>query len=182
MCRNIERGVFRASLYGTHFLFFAKKGVLKMFENVGRKLKLLSKILMISSLILGIIAGISIIENRENPFWGVGILTIILSPIVSYISFLPMYGIGEIIDEINSTKEYRSRFLENNDTEKDCADKASKIVLSHAKDAPVVILDNHNECFCPGCNRALTFDTSFGIKQCVHCKKYFKVVKNKLNQ
>ncbi|MBO5907760.1 MAG: hypothetical protein J6Q85_06395 [Clostridia bacterium] len=142
-----------------------------MFENVGEKLKTLSKILMIISSILGIIAGIKMFNTSGAP---TAIIIIIISPIASYVSFLSVYGIGEILVRTESYRDHNSR---NKEIPSNYSDKAANDIVVNSEHAPVVKLDNHNECFCPSCNAALSFEYTFGLKQCPHCKKHFKIEK-----
>ncbi len=73
-----------------------------MFENVGGKIKSLAVVVFVLTLIASVVIGLISIDNG-------GILFIIIGSVVSWISALFTYGLGELIE---STSENRDTSLQ----------------------------------------------------------------------
>ena len=65
-----------------------------MYDNIGKKIKLLARIITIIAVIASIIAGIILMALEQ--YWG--IIFIILFPFVLWVSSFILYGFGELID------------------------------------------------------------------------------------
>lgn len=88
-----------------------------MFENVGRKIKMLAKIMCGMGMGLSLILALVAIMYTERFFPGTsiiwGFLVLLIGSLVSWISSLFMYGFGEsietnsIIAETNTTIAYK---------------------------------------------------------------------------
>ena len=75
-----------------------------MFENVGTKLKKLAKFIFVFGLILSIIIFIIILAisfngDGDSPIW-LAFIIIVVGPLSSYLSSLPLYALGEIHEKI----------------------------------------------------------------------------------
>lgn len=89
-----------------------------MFENVGKKLKSLAKVMCVIGIIVFIIAAIVLFVAASNSTTEslaytniyMGFACLIVGPLGSWISSLFVYGFGELIDKIDFT------FLSNNDS------------------------------------------------------------------
>ena len=69
-----------------------------MFNNIGKKLKTLAVVIFILECLGGLIGGIIIIsETYEEE---IGVIMLIVTPIVAWISSWFLYGYGEIIDKL----------------------------------------------------------------------------------
>jgi len=173
-----------------------------MYDSVGSKLKTLAKVFFIISTIASIIVGIILlIKFPNNDFTKIiSIFIMLLVPLFSWIFSWFIYGFGELIEDTCSI----ARHLEQSNSSEPslfsnfdnsapifCDEKhAIRSKQEHSKQslntidakfetASTVALDSHNECFCPKCGKALTFDSAIGIKQCMQCKAFLKITKNK---
>ncbi len=74
----------------------------KFFTNIGKKIMTVSKIFFILLTVGGIIAGICIIfadfGDPECLFGGLGVA--VASPLVAYLSTMPLYGFGKLVDSV----------------------------------------------------------------------------------
>ena len=70
-----------------------------MFDNIGEKIKLASKILFFLCSLGCVIAGIVLWSEMESPIF---VILILGGPIVSYLLALLLYGFGEIVDKITN--------------------------------------------------------------------------------
>ena len=68
-----------------------------MFTNVGKKLKIFAAILFFIYCIAGIATGIVLLGDSAKLTF-IGIIVIVLSPIISEILVLPLYGFGIIVN------------------------------------------------------------------------------------
>ncbi len=89
-----------------------------MFENVGRKIKMLAKIMCGIGIGLSVIFAIRMFTYDARYSVGVrylilGVVYLVIGPLVSWISSLFMYGFGELIEtnsmiaETNTTIAYK---------------------------------------------------------------------------
>ena len=67
-----------------------------MFDNIGRKIKALAKIICWMGIIISIFIGINIIIFGEVKFNGA--LIMILGPLLSWVGSFVLYGYGQIIE------------------------------------------------------------------------------------
>lgn len=73
-----------------------------MFDNIGRKIKILAIVVFVLEMLAGIIAGFTFGSNTDwkEPFRA--ILIIIASPFLAWISAFVLYGFGQLVE--NSDK------------------------------------------------------------------------------
>ena len=83
-----------------------------MYDNIGRKIKVLARTIFVILTVLTVIAGIIyfFIANKSGNefFYFIGILYIILGPVCAWASTLTLCGFGEIIDKLTDI-EYNTR-------------------------------------------------------------------------
>ena len=100
-----------------------------MFTNIGKKIKVLAKVLCWIGIIGGIISGISLIAVGANGagistrYYGsssfvggtamivVGVVILILLPLLSWISSFILYGFGEMVDNTSDVKQSNEEIL-----------------------------------------------------------------------
>lgn len=75
-----------------------------MFDNIGKKIKTLTKILVWIGIVASIIAGLALLiisgEARDyGQLIGLGLVFLIGGPFLSWVSSFFMYGFGELIDK-----------------------------------------------------------------------------------
>ena len=70
-----------------------------MFNNIGKKIKILAKILLIVELAIVEIIGLDWLTFDDEQFVAIGLLMMFVAPVVLWISSWFMYGFGELIDK-----------------------------------------------------------------------------------
>lgn len=75
-----------------------------MYQNVGQKIKNLTKVVVIIMMILSIIAGIVIMAEDEDMII-LGLITAAIGCFVAWLSGLTMYAYGDIADNLQSINE-----------------------------------------------------------------------------
>lgn len=70
-----------------------------MFENIGSKMKTIAIIVCWAGIIASCVVGISFLANGS---WILGICTIVLGSLVSWLSSLFTYGFGQLIDNTDT--------------------------------------------------------------------------------
>ena len=79
-----------------------------MYDNIGKKIKILAKILFIIGAVASMIVGITlmIIDKSGRGVVGLqGLLWLLLGPIVAWFSSWGLYGLGELIEKVCSIEE-----------------------------------------------------------------------------
>ena len=81
-----------------------------MFENIGKKIKTLAKVLCWVGIVISIIYAIALFliamdSYDEETFIIMGIVTLIVGPLTSWISSFFMYGFGELIDKASDIEK-----------------------------------------------------------------------------
>jgi hypothetical protein len=73
----------------------------KMYNNIGRKIKTLAKVICICIAVVWIIIGFSLILNRySSPFVRLmGLLIILIGPLFAWVNSFLLYGYGELIEQ-----------------------------------------------------------------------------------
>lgn len=66
-----------------------------MFDNIGRKIKDVAQIVTWIGIVASIIGGIIITSTLKSP---IGILVMIVGPLISWLSSLTLYGLGQLIE------------------------------------------------------------------------------------
>ncbi len=69
-----------------------------MYDNIGKKIKMLTRIATIISIVAVIIVGLILVE--DNP--ALGLVLIFLCPVVCWVSSFFMYGFGELVDKVTA--------------------------------------------------------------------------------
>lgn len=67
-----------------------------MFENVGGKIKIVSKVMVWIEIIFSVIGGLALLFNRYTQVAGLALL--IAGPLVAWLSGLFLYGFGQLIE------------------------------------------------------------------------------------
>lgn len=96
-----------------------------MYDNISKKIKILAEVLCIVNVVLLIIS--SIIMFIAGDILG-GIVVLLLSPIISWVSTFTLYGLGELIEKVNDINknlidERRERAVEKEIKRKEEAKK-----------------------------------------------------------
>jgi hypothetical protein len=81
------------------------------FNNIGKKIKTMAKIIFYLLSVLFLFYGILLIIKTDNDI--LGLLWLILGPIISWISSFVLYGFGQLVD--NSDKLIALKEVPNND-------------------------------------------------------------------
>ena len=165
-----------------------------MYNNVGEKIKKLAIFEMVVGSLAGIVYGFTLLNTDKV----LGIIFIIVSPLVSWISSLITYGVGEIAHKVNllynqecgnnssplyNLKDSGPVFRDEESTYK--TQKSTNLNQSNKtdnsnendqlqKNAIEIEIDSHNEGFCPKCGAVLSFDSSFSAKTCQKCRTVVK--------
>lgn len=79
-----------------------------MFENIGRKIKGLTKIICWVGIIASIVAAIAMMSMGEDVLLVIGIIMLVVGPIMSWVSSFIMYGFGELVDRATSVEQILS--------------------------------------------------------------------------
>ena len=96
-----------------------------MFNNIGKKIKVLAKVICWIGIISGVIAGACfIIEGAAGSgsafgihsdtgiaFIAIGVAMLILLPLLSWIGSFTLYGFGELIDSTQQIKQSNEEIL-----------------------------------------------------------------------
>ena len=101
-----------------------------MYENIGKKIKLLAKLLFGILSAIGVIGGIVIISIDEDIAF-IGAILIFLLPLVAWISSWFLYGFGEIIDKLtdieNNTRNVSANSKRKSQAEINNEEKIKKL-------------------------------------------------------
>lgn len=84
------------------FFIYFKEGVV-MFDNIGKKIKLLASVLCWVGIIAYVIVAIIMIVVGmvgSDILIGLGLIFLFVGPLISWISSFFMYGFGELIDKV----------------------------------------------------------------------------------
>ena len=93
-----------------------------MYNEIGKKIKLLAKIMFYTLAIVPIVGSLIIVDSWN----ALGIILVLLCPLFAWLSSLGLYGLGEIIDKLcdiekntrrDSSTTIDTRTAENNDTQ-----------------------------------------------------------------
>lgn len=85
-----------------------------LFKNAGPKLKVLAKVIFVISLIIGEIIGIVAIAAGADSYDGeifitIGIILVIISPLLAWLSAIILYAFGELCENVNDIRYYASQ-------------------------------------------------------------------------
>jgi hypothetical protein len=101
--------------------------VITMYENIGMKIKNLSKLIFGLETALAIIIALIYLFGEGIAIF-IGLLILIIGPIVAWLSSLVLYGFGELIDktsEVAKNTRYFKKMLSS--TEDDIEENKEKI-------------------------------------------------------
>lgn len=70
-----------------------------MYDNIGKKIKGLVKVLFIVESIAAAIVGIALLASDEDLIF-TGLLVLLVGPIIAWVSSWLLYGFGELIDRV----------------------------------------------------------------------------------
>ena len=78
-----------------------------MFDNIGSKLKTLAKVLCWIGIVLSVVAAIVMFtaasySNSGESYVVMGLITLIVGPLLSWVNSFVLYGFGELIDKTSS--------------------------------------------------------------------------------
>lgn len=79
-----------------------------MFENIGRKIKGLTKIICWVGIIASVVAAIAMMSMGDDILLVIGIIMLVVGPIMSWVSSFIMYGFGELVDRTTSVEQILS--------------------------------------------------------------------------
>ena len=106
---TIEVCVFRAAASVAAFFNFGGKF---MYNEIGKKIKTLAKVLTIFGIVASIIYGIVLLALGQTV---AGIIYLLFMPFLIWISSFVMYGFGELVEKVcNIEKNIRKRYPETN--------------------------------------------------------------------
>lgn len=121
-----------------------------MYDNIGEKLKKLAKIMFIVEAIGTVITGIILIATSKYLMLA-GLLTLCLGPVGAWVSSLPLYGLGELInityENENNIKQILKKLNEKSTT--------NNIELIGKKIINKPTVDSH-QWRCDGCGNMIT--------------------------
>lgn len=101
---TIEVCVFRAVTSVAAFFNF---GGMFMYNEIGKKIKTLAKVLTVLGIVASVIYGIVILSFEQN--WG--IIYILIMPFLIWVGSFVLYGFGELIEKVcNIEKKIGQRY------------------------------------------------------------------------
>jgi len=153
-----------------------------MYNNIGDKIKVLAVIEVVVMSIISITVGAKFLLTEAIVS---GVITIIIGPIVSWISSWVIYGIGEAAENSAYIKEW---ILENAlrggkrpaPVERRPEEVENSYAMQNVKQiagAIEVETDSHGEASCPKCRKTVTFDPPNCARKCNHCQAMLKPVR-----
>ena len=89
-----------------------KCGGYKMFSNIGSKIKALAAVISFLGIAASVIYG-GVVAYKEQTLYGV--LIIIVGSLVSWLSCLTLYGLGQLIDNSDKIVEKLEEMSKNKD-------------------------------------------------------------------
>ena len=135
-----------------------------MFNNIGRKIKTLAKVICWICIVIFFIYGI-LIMIKGAPF--LGILVFVLGSFISWIASFMTYGFGQLIENSDILVSQGR----NRTNAKATADQGSNKVSEQPSAVQMVDTVNlnpviaQNDNVCPNCKQTLSADSAF----CTHC-------------
>ncbi len=84
-----------------------------MYENIGKKIKGLSKTIAIIEAILAAGIGTGIMFADDDTI-GAGVLVVVIGCLAAWVSSWMLYGFGEIIDKLSSIEQHTRTEAQNN--------------------------------------------------------------------
>ena len=104
-----------------------------MFDNIGRKIKMLAQILCWIGIVSSVIAGFVLIikgmmSSRDSIFAGIGFGVMIVGSLFSWIGSFFLYGFGQLIDD---TQAMRSKIAPEEKSSFDNVPDAKKTAIQH---------------------------------------------------
>lgn len=132
------------------------------YDNIGDKIKSLAKFAFIVEAVASIVTGIVLLFTSEyTELVLVGLLTIILGPILAWISSWLLYGIGQLIEnsdiiaaEYNCKNEKHEKIVaQNNERKQEQRKKAIKATIANPEISEDVFVD----IICSNCKAELSF-------------------------
>ncbi len=113
-----------------------------MYDNIGEKIKGLAKAVFIIEAIAAVIAGIALVAIDEDLIL-FGVLTLILGPVVAWVSSWLLYGFGELI--ATNTKISRNASTSSNNQEHQEHIENSKKIAATFKSAGIMDIRKRNK-------------------------------------
>ena len=83
-----------------------------IYNNIGNKIKILAKFIFIIESIITVILGIYLIavaDDNQDSLRAVGIFTILLGPIIAWISSWLLYAFGQLVDDTQEIRNTSSK-------------------------------------------------------------------------
>lgn len=77
-----------------------------MFENIGKKIKSLTKFVCWVGIIASIVAAIGMMCSGDDVLIIIGVILLFVGPIMAWIGSFVMYGFGELVDRTTSIETY----------------------------------------------------------------------------
>ena len=162
-----------------------------MYNNIGKKIKILAQVVFLIEAIVSVIAGLVIwVESESLSLWSVVFLFV--GPLVAYISSWILYGYGEIIVKLfeierNTHKEqsetdHATEKSERNPAENTIQEKEEQVEQKTEKqelgDISVRDEANKDECIvvtCPKCHEKVSLKKADSEAKCTACQCVFLI-------
>lgn len=101
-----------------------------LYADIGKKIKNWAKGLFVLEMIASVIGGIAMIISGEDELILSGVLTLILGPIVAFISTWLLYGLGELIDKTNENVKQTKKANKTADEIKNLLKETNSLLAS----------------------------------------------------
>lgn len=100
-----------------------------MYDNIGRKIKILAKAIFIIEAIAAAITGITLmLSDEDSGIVALGLLILLLVPFLAWVFSWVLYGFGEIIDKVCEIERNTRSGIRTSETQaKIDADRIDKI-------------------------------------------------------
>ena len=152
-----------------------------MYDNIGRKIKGLAKAIFIAQGISMAITGIVLMCIDEDLIL-YGILSLILGPVLAWISSWLLYGFGEIIDKLCDIEQNTGLIRKPSELKKarnqhETETKKAEAAKQEVKKQKEIIAEEENAVFieCPDCGEELFFDKELSSAECPYCGCNIKI-------
>ncbi len=166
-----------------------------MFDNIGLKIKLLSKVICWIGIIISVILAIIMFAAADNAHYSVedtfttiGFICLFVGPLSSWIGSFLLYGFGELIDSSMKNARYSEENAMYSKTIYNLLNKSNKVAKRlNISEEPVHSNENEVErifkevkledieegivCICPYCGHRQKVVGSLDEKRCTHCEK-----------
>lgn len=119
-----------------------------MFDNIGKKIKIITKVFVWIGIVGSIIAGFALLiisaedAKKSGSFVWLGLFYLIAGPIISWIAGFFMYGFGELIEK---TCDIQSTICSVNVEKKDFLEKQKREKLDGLLNQGLITQEEYNK-------------------------------------